>query len=120
MITAHGLGNTIVGGDGINMIYGGDGQDIFTLPVAGQGFDDIPGFSETNGDILNLGPALLATSWDGSAGTLGNYLQVSNSNGATTLAIAADGTGSGTQMTRLEGNDNLGLSDLLSHGSLLT
>lgn len=89
---------------GTNAITGGSGGDTFVLPKAGQGFDGITGFTEANGDVLNLRAALGATSWNHRAATLGNYLMVTDSGGSATLA----------------GSGNLGLADLLSHHSLLT
>ena len=119
-ITVGGTGNTVNAGGGTNVIHGGTGGDTFVLPPASIGFDTITGFSETNGDLLNLAGALSATHWNGKSATLGNYLKVTDNNGSTTLSIAASGTGSGVAIANLSGAGNLGLADLLSHHSLLT
>jgi Ca2+-binding RTX toxin-like protein len=119
-ITVGGTGNTVNAGGGTNVIHGGTGGDTFVLPPASIGFDTITGFSETNGDLLNLAGALSATHWNGKSATLGNYLKVTDNNGSTTLSIAASGTGSGVAIANLSSAGNLGLADLLSHHSLLT
>ena len=119
-ITLGGSGNTVNAGGGTNVIHGGTGSDTFMLPPASIGFDTITGFSETNGDLLNLAGALAATHWNGRSATLGNYLKVTDNNGSTTLSIAANGTGGGIAIANLNGAGNLGLADLLSHHSLLT
>lgn len=119
-ITLGGSGSTINADAGTNSITGGTGLDTFVLPTAGQGFDSISGFTETNGDVLDLRAALAATNWNHNAATLGNYLKVTNSSGNTMLAIASSGSGAGTGIATLTGAGNLGLADLLSHNSLLT
>ena len=119
-ITVGGTGNTVIAGGGTNVIHGGTGDDMFVLPHASIGFDTITGFSEANGDRLNLAVALAATHWNGQAATLGNYLKVTDNNGSTTLSIAASGIGGGIAIANLSGAGNLGLADLLSHHSLVT
>jgi plastocyanin len=119
-ITVGGSGNQVNSGGGTNVINGGTGNDTFVLPPAGLGFDTITSFTELNGDVLDLRSALAATGWNGKSSTLGNYLKVTDSNGNTTLAIASNGTGAGTAIAALNGSGNLGLTDLLSHHSLLT
>ena len=118
-ITLGGTGNTVNAGGGSNVIHGGSGGDTFLLPAASHGFDTITGFSETNGDVLNLAAALSATEWNGRSATLGNFLKVTDNNGSTTLAIAPTGVGAGTAIATLSGAGNLGLADLLSHHSLV-
>ncbi len=118
-ITVGGSGNHIDAGGGTNTITGGSGDDTFVLPKASQGSDAITGFSETNGDVLDLRSALAGTSWNDKPATLGNYLKVTDSGGNTTLSIAASGSGAGTMIATLNGV-TYGLADLLSHHSLLT
>ena len=75
-IVLGGSGNTVSAGGGNNTISGGTGSNTFILPGAGQGFDAIAGFTETNGDVLNLHAALQETNWNGKANTLSNYVKV--------------------------------------------
>ena len=119
-IRLGGSGSTVNAGGGTNAIFGGTGSDTFVLPKAGQGFDGITGFTETNGDLLDLRQALAATSWNHNAATLGNYLKVTDSGGSATLAIALSGSGAATSIATLNGSGNLLLADLVSHHSLLT
>ena len=70
--------------------------------------------------MLDLRPALAATTWNHSASTLGNFLKVTDSGGNATLAIAPAGTGAGTAIATLRGAGSLGLSDLLSQHALRT
>ena len=80
----------------------------------------ISGFSEFNGDVLDLRSAPAATSWNGKNSTLGNFLKVTSSGSDTTLSIAPSGSRAGTAIAKLSGAGSLGLADLLSHHSLLT
>ena len=121
VITAYGSYNTISGGDGTDSIFGGTGNDIFILPSAARGFDTISGFSETNGDVLDLRQALAKTGWDGMMPSLGNYLLITDDgNDNTTLSTAGSSSASGLAIATLKGAGNLGLSDLLSHHALST
>ena len=119
-ITLGGSGSTVNAGGGANTITGGSGGNTFVLPAASQGFDRITGFTEINGDALNLRAALAATKWNGQASTLANYLKVTDSGGSATLSIAPTGSGAATAITTLVGSGNLGLSDLISHHSIQT
>ena len=119
-IVLGGAGNTVNAGGGRNTISGGTGNNTFVLPAASQGFDSISGFSETNGDVLNLQAALAGTKWNGQSSTLANYLKVTDSGGSATLGIVPSGSGSATAIASLVGAGNLGLSDLISHHSLVT
>ncbi|WP_428393996.1 beta strand repeat-containing protein [Lichenicoccus sp.] len=119
-ITLEGSGSTVNAGGGTNTITGGSGGDSFVLPRASQGFDRITGFSETNGDVLDLREAMAGTQWNHRPATLGDYLKVTDSGGSATLSIAPTGSGAGTAIALLNGSGNVGLADLLSHHSLLT
>jgi hypothetical protein len=119
-ITLGGTGNQVNAGGGINVIHGGTGNDTFVLPPAGTGFDTITGFTELNGDVLDLRNALAATNWNGRSTTLANYVKVTDNSGSTTISIASKGTGAGTAIATLSGAGNLGLTDLVAHHSLLT
>ncbi len=85
------------------------------LPVAWVGFDFIANFSVGNGDVLDLIPALAATSWSGQANSLGNYVQVAGAGGNAVISISPTGGGASVGTAVLEGVGNLGLSNLLGH-----
>ena len=110
----------IATGAGTKLITGDPGNETFVLPIAGQGLNNISGFTEWNRDVLDLRPALARTNWDQRAATLGNYLKVTDSAGSATLAIAATGSGAGTVIATLTGSGSLGLNDLIGRDSLLT
>ena len=118
-VVLGGSGNTVNGSLGTNTISGGTGTNTFILPAAGQGLDSIAGFTESNGDVLNLQAALAATKWNGQSATLANYLKVSDSGGNTNIALAPSGSGAGTLVATLTGT-SYGLPDLLSHHSIVT
>jgi len=121
VINASGSFNTLSGNGGndyLNATSGGN--NTFILPTAGQGVATITGFSETNGDILNLANTLLAAGYIPLLSNLSNYLKVTDSGNSTILSIASSGSGSGVELSVLNGSANLGLSDLLSHNSLIT
>jgi hypothetical protein len=112
--------DTITQSANMNFLSGGGGNEVFVLPAAGNGTDTITGFTETNGDVLDLRQALAATGWNGMAATLANYLKVTDSAGSTILSVAPTGIGAGTLIATLSNGGNLGLSDLLSHNALQT
>jgi Ca2+-binding RTX toxin-like protein len=121
VITAQASFNTIYGNGGndyINATTGG--YNTFVLPNAGQGVETITGFSETNGDVLNLSNTLLAAGYIPLLTNLSNYLKVTNSGSSTIISIAPGGSGSGVQLAVLNGSAGLGLTDLLSHNSVIT
>ncbi|HET6306923.1 MAG TPA: hypothetical protein VFG12_07040 [Rhodopila sp.] len=68
-IVLGGSGNAVYAG--ANSISGGTGDNTLGLPTAGHGLDTISGFTETNGDILDLRAALAATTWNGRSATPG-------------------------------------------------
>lgn len=90
------------------------------MPTASHGFNTINGFTDLNGDVLDLRVALGATNWNGSASTLVNYLKVTASGGNTNISIAPSGAGPGIAIATLNGAGNLSLANLVSHNSLLT
>jgi plastocyanin len=115
VINAFGSFNTIYGNGGndyINATSGG--YNTFVLPAAGSGFETISGFSEGNGDIINLLTPLQAAGWN-VLQPVGNYLKVTNSGSTTTLSIAAGGSGSGVALAVLTGAGGYALPDLQSH-----
>jgi plastocyanin len=113
-IAIGGYSNTIDAVGGRDTISGGLGLDTYQLSTAGHGFATISGFTETNGDLLDLRAALGATSWNGAQSTLANFLKVTAGGGNTYVAIAQNGAGSGTQIAQLSGV-SYAFADLTSH-----
>jgi Ca2+-binding RTX toxin-like protein len=118
-ITIAGSGNTVNAGGDNNTISGGTGKNTFVIPGAGAGTDTIAGFTDTNGDVLDLRSALASAGWKGNQSTLPQYLKVGASAGSTTLSIAKGGSGAGQLVATLSGTGTLTLADLQSHHSLL-
>ena len=114
-----GYGNQVDAGGGTNIIYGGLGNDTFMLPPASRGLDTITGFTEANGDVLDLRAALAATGWNHTTtSTLANWLVATSAGGDTTLSVRTTAGGAATAIAVLHGSGALGVADLLSHNSL--
>ncbi|HEY4174772.1 MAG TPA: type I secretion C-terminal target domain-containing protein [Rhodopila sp.] len=112
-IILGGFGNTVSAGGGMNFIRGGLGLDTFVL--SNPGFDEIAGFSTTNGDTLNVAAALQAAGWNFAPATLGNYLKVTDANNNATISVFKGGSGTGVAIAQLDGVGNLTLSTLQNH-----
>jgi hypothetical protein len=112
-IILGGYGNTVSAGGGMNFIGGGLGLNTFVL--SNPGFDEIAGFSTSNGDTLNVAAALQAAGWNLAPATLGNYLKVTDANNNATLSVAKGGSGTGVAIAQLDGVGNLTLSTLQNH-----
>ena len=119
-ISVGGFGNTVSAGGGDNSISSGFGLDTFVLPKASAGLDTISGFSLFNLDRLDLSDALAATTWNGSASTLGNYVKVADQADSGQISIAASGVGVGIEVAKLTGLGQVTLASLTQHGSLVT
>ena len=119
-IVLGGSGSTLCAGAGSNTITGGTWGDPFVPPGAGQGFDAISGFTETNGDVLSLHATLQGTNWNGQANTPGNSVKVTDVGNSTDISIASKATGSGVLVAQLTNVPKLGFADLVSHHSFAT
>jgi hypothetical protein len=119
-IDLGGYGNVVDAGGGTNTIQGGLGQDRFVLPTLGAGLDIITNFTETNGDVLDLRPALTATAWNGEAADLSQFVTITTSGSNASVAVSAVPGGAGTTIATLVGTGTTTLSSLLSHDAILT
>lgn len=117
-VVLGGSGSTVWAGGGGSTLAGGTGGDTFVLPGAGGGFDAIPGFTESSGDVPDLRGALAGTTWNHSASTLGNDLKATDGGGSTNLAIVPKAGGSAATVATPGGTGH-GLSDLVSPHPLL-
>ncbi len=113
-IMLGGSGNTVVAGSGTTAIIDGTGNDTVIVPRAGQGLVLWFAFTGTNGDVLNLRPALQAAGWDQQDSTLGNYVSLTDNGPSATLSIAA------APVVQLYGASGLTLAGLLSNHVLYT
>ncbi|WP_158931347.1 calcium-binding protein [Acidisphaera sp. S103] len=112
-IILGGYDNTVNAGSGMNFIGGALGLNTFVL--ASSGFDEIAGFSTTNGDTLNVAAALQAAGWNLAPATLGNYLKVADANNNAIISVVKGGSGAGSAIAQLDGVGNLTLAGLQNH-----
>jgi len=110
-----GSGNVVnATGGSVTIDDSGNGNTI-ALPGAGSGYDDIFGYVLQNGDTLDLSNALAATTWNGTEGTLGNYLSVSTSNNSAVISLSPTGSGGGSAIATLQQSGPETLAGLLQH-----
>jgi hypothetical protein len=100
---------------GTNTVSDTGSANTYVLPAAGNGSVDFTSNILNTGDTLDLKPALAATNWDGTAGTLANYLQVTDSSKGAVLSIASTSGGTGTAIATISGATTMDLSTVLAH-----
>jgi len=102
---------------GTEAIHDSGHNNGIVLPAAGQGKDLLYGNVLGNGDTFDLRTALAATTWDGLASHIGQYLRMStNNDGANAvLSIRSTPTGSFHSIAVFEGAGSVGLASLLTH-----
>jgi hypothetical protein len=107
-------------GDSLNLTGGTDtitdsgANNTYVLPTSGHGMDVFNTNILTSGGILDLRPALAATTWTGSAATLSQYLGVTNGASGAVLSISATAGGTGTAIASIAGSSQT-LNGVLSH-----
>jgi len=118
-IVLTGWNNLLSTGPGQDVIYGGLGNDIYTIDPAQTVAETFIGFN-LGSDQIDLSKLLADTSWDQQTADLGNFVQVSGT--ATDTLIGIDGSGmaggSVTQVADLQGLTGLGLNTLLADHAL--
>jgi hypothetical protein len=115
MLFISGSGDQISLSGGSETITDTGGGNTYVLPAAGNGSDTFTSNILTAGDTLDLTAALAATDWDGSTGTLQNYLTVGSSGQNAVLTIAPTSGGAGTTIATIAGAGGAALSDILAH-----
>ncbi len=85
----------------------------YVLAAAGKGYDTFTNNILTGGDTLDLRTALAATTWNGAASTLSNYLTVTDSAKGAVLSIASGSSTVGLAM--IDGATTANLTGLLAH-----
>jgi beta-glucanase (GH16 family) len=93
----------------------GAGGNTFYLAAAGNGSIGFNWESIAAGDVFNLATPLAGTSWDGSAGDVGNFLHTVQSNGTTQLLLTTSATSQATGTLLASWNGNYDLSQILAH-----
>jgi hypothetical protein len=115
MVFISGSGDTVNLSGGTNTITDTGGGNAYIIPPAGKGYDIFTSNILAAGDTIDLSVALAATSWNGSASTLSNYLSVSNVSQGAVLSIASTSGGAGVAVATINGASGITLSSLLAH-----
>ncbi|WP_428535375.1 hypothetical protein [Rhodopila sp.] len=115
MMFISGSGDTVNLAGGVNTITDTGSGNTYILPAAAKGSDIFTKNILTDGDTLDLRSALSATTWNGSASTLANYLTVTNPSQGSVLSIASTSGGSGVAIATINGATGTTLSSLLAH-----
>jgi Ca2+-binding RTX toxin-like protein len=121
MVFLGGTGNTVLMGAGVDRIYGGTGNDTFSVNSAG-GTDTISNFTLTNGDVLDVSKILAGASLAHDLSNLSSFITTSSiidsavSSGYDTKLVITGSTG--TANVTLMNTGSIGLNDLVSHNSL--
>ena len=112
-------------GDSVNLTGGADtitdtgSANTYVLPAAGNGYDTFTGSAAanilTNGDSLDLRPALAATNWNGAASALPGYLTVADTAAGAVLSVAPASGGIGVAVATIGGATTATFSDVLAH-----
>ena len=103
MLFISGSGDIVNLSGGTNTITDTGGENTYIVPAAGKGMDKFTSNILTNGDTLDLQPALAATNWNGWSTTLSNYLTVVDSAQGATVMVAATSGGSGVAIATING-----------------
>ena len=113
----NGSYDTLVLSGGPQTIQETGNNNVFVIPPAGQGFDDISGVNLAEGDSFNFSNALAAAGWDGVSDDLANHLAVQQVDGDTVISVGDISGGVATPVLVLEGT-TLDMSQLLASSQL--
>lgn len=119
--TVHFMGaNAVVSSAGRAFIFGAGDHDTIALTNGHIGQADIYGFSQTNGDVLDVSAALAGTNWDHTAGTLSLYLAAAatGTGGADTTVYFGSGNGYVGGYTAVLHNQTGSIASLQAAGAL--
>ena len=89
------------------------GHNTIVLPPPGNGVDDL--FGNVLANTLDLRPSLSATSWNGKASTIGNFIQVVMNGSDAQVLVDKRPNAAGTMIADLHGVGSTNLQTLLSH-----
>ena len=115
MLFLNGSGDVVSLSGGAETVTDSGAANTYILPAAGHGSVSFTSNILTTADVLDLKPALAATTWNGAAATLANYLTVSDQASGATLSIAATSGGAGVAIASIAGASSANLSSLLAH-----
>ncbi len=109
--------NVINAGNGNNVLYDTGSNNRIVMPAAGHGYDDIHGSALTNGDVFDLRSLLVATSWNGTSASIGDFLKVSMSNDSAVFSVDPSGTAGGARyvVATFEASGKVNLAAMSAH-----
>ena len=87
--------DVMAGGDGADTIVGGAGPDTIVVAHFGAGLDVAVGFDPTEGDVLDLRPALDAAGYDPDVAPLADFVRVRQDGGDTIVDLLPPGAPGG-------------------------
>ena len=116
-VFVNGSYDTLVLSGGHQTIYERGDHNVFVIPQASQGYDDIYGANLAQDDSFNFSNALAATNWDGQAADLSSYLHIRHAYGNTIVSVSETAGGSASRVLVVEGQQ-LSTSQLLAHSQL--
>jgi beta-glucanase (GH16 family) len=115
LVFIAGSNNSISLSGGTDTITDTGHGNTYRLPAAGKGYDTFANNILTNGDTLDLRPALATTNWNGSTSTLSGYLSVRDTTQAAILSVSQTSGGVGAAIATIGGATTAHLSDILAH-----
>ncbi len=117
VLVGGGGDDTLTGNGGNDSLTGGAGSDRFDYNAIGDGTDIVTDFvSGAGGDALDIRDVLVGFD----PATPGNFIQLEEAGGSTTVRVNADGAGADfVALATLQGQTGLLLNDLLANGNLI-
>jgi hypothetical protein len=110
-------GSSVIQATGSNTIT--DNGSDNTIVLGATGDTTVNAHTLTNGDVFDLSQALKATTWDGLASDLGNYLKMGTSKWGQNAILSMRDTATGRYHTAatITGSGSLSLSQFLAHAT---
>ena len=115
VITFANSGNVINAGSGSNTLTDNGTNNTIVLPGPGTGSDILLGAVLSNGDVFNLQSALAATSWNGTASTLSQYMFMSTKANHAVLSMSSKANGAQSVVATFENVSSSSLTAFLTH-----
>jgi glucose/arabinose dehydrogenase len=109
-----GTGNVVDAGGGSNRLEDSGGNNTIVVPAPNQGFIDVFGYVLQQGDLFDFRQALGSTSWDGTPGSIGNFLQVAMAGGDATVGMRSSVDTPFSDIALLRDSGSLTVGDLLA------
>jgi hypothetical protein len=115
LVFIKGSGDVVSLSGGTDTITDTGSGNTYVLPKPGNGSEIFNQGILSNGDVLDLVPALAATAWTGTAATLSKYLTVTDTTQQATISVLQSGKTTATAIASITGANTLNLTTLLTH-----